>query len=243
MDNLGYWEKLKRPPPEALRQIQAGRLRGKTDINPQWRYRAMTEVFGPCGIGWKWELVKLWTEPAPEGQVFAFAQVCVYIKNGEWSEPIPGIGGSMLVDKESSGLHASDEAYKMAVTDALSVAMKMVGVGADIYAGLWDGNKYNGPPTQGQQPKPAAPTQTTPPPVQAQPARKPTVANPDDPITGPQSKAIHALLTKLNITDDLERMEHISRIAGIQPTVTSTASLTKGEASTVIEALGKELEV
>lgn len=104
-----------------------------------------------------------------------------------------------------------------------------------------DGNQSSGkgdqkkPETQPEQPKAPAPT--------GQPARKPQVSNPDDPITGPQSKAIHALLTKLNITDDLERMEHISRIAGIQPTVTSTASLTKGEASTVIEALGKELEV
>jgi hypothetical protein len=76
-----------------------------------------------------------------------------------------------------------------------------------------------------------------------QPARKPQVSNPDDPITGPQSKAIHALLTKVGISDDLERMEHVSRIAGITPTITSVASLTKGEASTVIEALGKELEV
>lgn len=93
------------------------------------------------------------------------------------------------------------------------------------------------PEAQAEQPKPVASAPA------GQPTRKPQVSNPDDPITGPQSKAIHALLTKLNITDDLERMEHISRIAGIQPTVTSTASLTKGEASTVIEALGKELEV
>ena len=104
-----------------------------------------------------------------------------------------------------------------------------------------DGNQSSGkgdqkkPETQPEQPKAPAPA--------GQPTRKPQVSNPDDPITGPQSKAIHALLTKLNITDDLERMEHISRIAGIQPTVTSTASLTKGEASTVIESLGKELEV
>ena len=32
----------------------------------------------------------------------------------------------------------------MAVTDALSVAMKMLGLGADVYAGLFDGTKYNG---------------------------------------------------------------------------------------------------
>jgi len=30
----------------------------------------------------------------------------------------------------------------MAVTDALSVALKMLGVAADIYLGRWDGSKY-----------------------------------------------------------------------------------------------------
>ena len=44
--------------------------------------------------------------------------------------------------KESKGLYSSDEGYKMAVTDALSVAMKSLGVAADIYAGKWDGSKY-----------------------------------------------------------------------------------------------------
>jgi len=48
----------------------------------------------------------------------------------------------MLVTKESKGLHSSDEGFKMAVTDALSTAMKLLGVGADIYSGMWDGTKY-----------------------------------------------------------------------------------------------------
>ena len=43
---------------------------------------------------------------------------------------------------EKSGPHVSDEAFKMALTDALSVALKMIGVAADIYLGLFDGSKY-----------------------------------------------------------------------------------------------------
>jgi hypothetical protein len=143
MNNLALWDKVKQPPKTALKQIAAGRLKGKTDISPQWRYQAMTEQFGPCGIGWKYEIVRVWNEPGCDGQIFAFAHIHLYIKQGEaWSDPIPGIGGSMLVEKESKGLHASDEGYKMAITDALSVALKMLGVAADIYAGLWDGSKY-----------------------------------------------------------------------------------------------------
>lgn len=144
-NNLAVWERLSRPPKEALKPIMAGRLKGKTDINPQWRYKAMTEAFGPCGVGWKYEIERLWTEPGTDGQVFAFAKINLYIVSGGkdyWSNAIPGVGGSMLVEKESRGLHSSDEAFKMAVTDALSVAMKMLGVAAEIYLGNWDGSKY-----------------------------------------------------------------------------------------------------
>ncbi len=138
------YRKLSQPPARALRPIQAGRLKGKTDINPQWRYEAMTEVYGLCGVGWRFEVIRKWTEPGPDGQVFAFADINLYVStDGKWSDPIPGNGGNMLVAKEKAGLHANDEAFKMAITDALSTATKMIGVGADVYAGLWNGSKYN----------------------------------------------------------------------------------------------------
>jgi hypothetical protein len=143
VSNLEKWEKLARPPVTALKTIQAGRLKGKSDINPQWRYKAMTEVYGPCGEGWKYSIDRLWIEPGANDQVMAFAQISLYVSvNGHWSDPIPGVGGSMLVAKEKDGLYTSDEAFKMAITDALSVALKMLGVGADIYMGMWDGSKY-----------------------------------------------------------------------------------------------------
>ena len=113
----------------------------------------MTEQFGICGIGWKYRIVKVWTEPATENQVFAFAEIALQVKKGgTWSEIIPGTGGSMLVTKETKGLHSSDEGFKMAVTDALSVAMKMLGVGADVYAGKLDGSKYAKPAVSTTQP-------------------------------------------------------------------------------------------
>lgn len=143
LSNMTIWDAVKQPPKTALKQIGGGRLKGMTDINPQWRYQVMTEQFGICGIGWKYIVKRVWSESTTDGQAFAFAEVELYIKAGDiWRDPIPGIGGSMLIVKEANGLHLNDEAYKMAITDALSVAMKMLGVGADIYAGFWDGTKY-----------------------------------------------------------------------------------------------------
>ena len=140
---MEIWNKINRPPPTALKEIKGGRLKGKSDINPQWRMQAMTEVFGICGIGWAYEITRLWTEPGDNGQVFAFAEIHLFIKkDNEWSRSIPGIGGSMLIVNEASKPHSNDEAYKMATTDALSVAMKSLGMAADIYFGLWDGSKY-----------------------------------------------------------------------------------------------------
>ena len=140
MDN---YNKLRRPPETALRKIKGGRLSGMTDISPQWRYEIMTEVYGECGIGWKYNIEKTWTEPGADGVVFAFAQIGLQIRiDGEFSDPIPGVGGNMLIKKESAGLYNNDEAFKMATTDALGTAMKMIGVAADIYGGLWDGSKY-----------------------------------------------------------------------------------------------------
>jgi len=147
-DNLKLWDAVKRPPQSALKTIKGGRLTGMTDISPQWRYQAMTEQFGPCGIGWKFEIKRTWLEAGTDGQQVAFVEVglCINMEletsSPRWSDPIPGIGGSMYIAKESSGLRTSDEAFKMATTDALSVAMKMLGVGADIYMGLYDGSKY-----------------------------------------------------------------------------------------------------
>jgi hypothetical protein len=161
MENLSIWNAVKQPPTGALRQIQAGRLKGKSDINPQWRYKTMTEQFGPCGVGWKFDIVKTWTEPGPDNQVISCAQINLYIKvDGQWSEPIPGVGGHMLVVKESAGLHANDEGFKMAITDALGTAMKMLGVGADVYAGLWDGTKYKDTEDKSSNPTVKAPPAT-----------------------------------------------------------------------------------
>ena len=146
MDNMEKYNLLRHPPETALKKITGGRLSGFTDVKPQWRYEVMTEVYGPCGKGWRYTIDRLWSEPGCDLIVFAFAQISLQTWDGVvWSSPIPGIGGSQLIEKEKSGMHSNDEAYKMAVTDALSVAMKMLGVAADIYAGMCDGSKYRDP--------------------------------------------------------------------------------------------------
>lgn len=147
MDNLEFYNRGREVPEKAKKTIGGGRLKGMTDINPMWRIKKLTEMFGPCGIGWYYKPIRKWTETAGD-ETAAFVDIELYIKNGDdWSMPICGTGGSMMASKEKSGVHVSDECYKMATTDAISVACKQLGIGADVY---WDADKtkYDTPEEQ-----------------------------------------------------------------------------------------------
>lgn len=171
MDNLKLYEAIRQVPDEAQKPIQGGRLKGMTDINPMWRIKTLTEQFGVCGIGWYYEILEEKIIDGANGEQVAFVKINLFIKHdGEWSKPIVGTGGSMLVAKERGGLYTSDEAFKMALTDAISVSCKALGMGADIY---WQGDrtKYD---------------------------KKPKPDNENDKVTIGQVKTMEALLKKVD---------------------------------------------
>ena len=142
---LKIYNAVRQVPENAKKPIKGGRLSGMTDINPMWRIKTLTEQFGVCGIGWKYVITDKRLEQGANGEIAAFVDIDLYVKvDGEWSEPIPGTGGSSFVAKERNGMYTSDECFKMALTDALSVACKALGFAADVY---WekDRTKYDIP--------------------------------------------------------------------------------------------------
>lgn len=152
MDNLTIYNEVRSVPDSAKRRIEAGRLKGKTDINPMWRIKALTEKFGPCGFGWKYVITDKRLEQGANGEVAAFLDIDLFVKaDGVWSDAIPGTGGSAFVAKEANGPYTSDECFKMALTDAISVACKALGFGADVY---WeaDRSKYDKPESKQEAP-------------------------------------------------------------------------------------------
>lgn len=153
LNNMDIYEKARTVPVEAQKQFNNGSFSG-TDINPMWRIKKLTELFGPCGIGWYYDIV---SERAEEhgDQTMAIVDINLYIKvGGEWSKPIYGTGGNSLKKTTSKGVKTSDEGYKMALTDALSVAAKALGVGADIYFSK-DKTKYSPAEEPPREPGPA----------------------------------------------------------------------------------------
>lgn len=123
--NLTFIDKLLKPfPKEALAPLKKGKGFYLTTIKAQWVVERLNEVFGPCGIGWKYT-TKFCREDS-----YVLAHVNLQYKvNGEWSEVINGTGGKKINPELA-------DAYKSSETDALTKIASKLGVGNDVFKGL-----------------------------------------------------------------------------------------------------------
>lgn len=126
MDKMTIYNASRSVPSGAVKKIGAGAYgkAGLSDINPQWRIEKMTELFGACGFGWTWEPVECWTD---NGFCYAHIIVQYMMENGEYSKPIHGYGGTVMGRMDDSDL------YKSTITDAVSNALRYLGIGADVW--------------------------------------------------------------------------------------------------------------
>ena len=164
--NNEIWESLSKTDPKFTKNFKRGGGFGGTDINPAYRLKRMTEQFGVCGVGWGWILEKTWREDYA-GTPFTFAQCNV------WTGDRLNLTGSQIGGTDAS--RTPDEAYKMAITDALGKCFLALGVCADVYLGEFD-SKYSRETATPQKQATQAPAQPVKPapkqpvkPAQAQP--------------------------------------------------------------------------
>ena len=139
MDEI--WKELSPVAAGAAKKFKrAGGFSG-TDINPQWRMKRMTEVFGPVGLGWGYEIEDRWSETITQGD----GQVTIaYVQLRAWWVDLNGDGekgnrrytGSQIGG--TSMKRTPDESYKMAITDALGKCLAQLGLAAEVYLGEFD---------------------------------------------------------------------------------------------------------
>lgn len=159
--NMRFYGKVQNTPEEAQKAFNNGRFSG-TDINPMWRIKKLTEIFGPAGFGWWTQNEKFIFEPCEStGEIAVFCTLDLLVVDPatkEMSKPITGIGGNKFLVSQRNGKYCNDEAYKMAYTDALSIACKSLGFSHDIYYAN-DRTKYtmsgDSQPATGNIPPPA----------------------------------------------------------------------------------------
>lgn len=150
-ENTKIWDILGRTDPKHTQQFKRGGGFKGTAIKPIWSYRRMTEEFGPCGIGWGVGEPSFQIVQGVNSEVLVYCTASVWYKHGDdASQTVYGVGGDKIVTHVRASEQYNrperwendDEAFKKAFTDAVTNALKLIGVGADVHMGMFDDNKY-----------------------------------------------------------------------------------------------------
>lgn len=149
-ENTKLWDILGRTDPAHTKSFKRGGGFTGTAIKPMWSFRRMTEEFGPCGIGWGVGEPTFQVVPGENREVMVYCTVSIWYRQENTEARVYGVGGDKVVThikaneqyKRPERWESDDEAFKKAFTDAVTNALKLIGVGADVHMGLFDDNKY-----------------------------------------------------------------------------------------------------
>lgn len=152
MSNLELWERLGKTDPAHTKGFTRGGGFKGTAIKPMWSYKRMTEEFGPCGKGWGIGEPSFQVVPGDNREMLVYCTASIWYNAPDSSGPhtVYGVGGDKIVTHIKANAQYNrperwendDEAFKKAFTDAITNALKMIGVGADVHMGMFDDSKY-----------------------------------------------------------------------------------------------------
>lgn len=138
-DNLKIWDTHADIDPKFTKAITGKAYKG-TSPNPQYVIRCLTDLFGPVGIGFGWRVVaedfkQLGDETLHWCRIefWHTDRANTFESYGQTKAAYPKKSGDFMVD---------EDAPKKSLTDAIVKAASHVGIGANIFLGRWDDQKY-----------------------------------------------------------------------------------------------------
>lgn len=142
MSNKALWERVCVTDPAAVKPITGKQYNGNSP-KPYWIVERLTDEFGPCGIGWGFQIINERFERFSDTDSLHVAVVRLwYVQDGKRGE-LEQIGQTKASYVTSKGSFALDEdAPKKSVTDALVKCASYLGFAGDIFSGRWDDSKY-----------------------------------------------------------------------------------------------------
>lgn len=167
-DNLSIWKRVQRTDSRFTKPIEGMGFIG-TSINGTYMIMRATEIFGPIGSGWNYEVIeeklidgKPLTEPVldernkqvatrflrnGDGSLFCEKNHSVKIKfwyitpNGTRAE-FESYGATPYLYQTQYGLKTDGEVIKKSLTDAIKKALSMLGFSSDVFMGMHDNPEY-----------------------------------------------------------------------------------------------------
>lgn len=137
-DNLATWKRFADIDPAFTKPITGKAYKG-TSPNPQYIIQCLTELFGPVGKGFGWEVLQEGFEPLGE-EVLHWCRIRFWTQDR--TDFFESYGQTKALMKTRNGLMSDEDAPKKSLTDAIVKAASHVGIAANIFLGRWDDQKY-----------------------------------------------------------------------------------------------------
>lgn len=150
--NLDLWDKVEKTDPSRTKGFsRSGGFKG-TAINATYLAKKATEVFGPIGIGWGFDIVdETLMQGAPilnaDGAVLCHeiihkVRIKLWYAFEDYKGEVTQFGQTQFVGRNKNGPFTDEEAPKKSLTDAFTKCLSLIGFSADVHLGLFDDNKY-----------------------------------------------------------------------------------------------------
>ncbi|HCT5879241.1 TPA: hypothetical protein OT180_002265 [Morganella morganii] len=166
-DNLSIWKQVQRTDPRFTKPLEGAGFQG-TSINSNYMFMRATEIFGPIGEGWGYEVVEekfLDGKPLIEPVLENNKQVALrYLRDADgslfceqnhsikiqfWYRSKDGnccyfesYGATPYRYQTQYGIKVDSEVIKKSLTDAIKKALSMLGFSSDVFMGMHDNPEY-----------------------------------------------------------------------------------------------------
>lgn len=167
LGNLHIWKQVQSTDPRYTKPLEGAGFAG-TSINAEYMFMRATEIFGPVGTGWGYEIVEdrmlngaPLSEQIYENNKFVrsvllrdadgtllFEQNHVlrikfwYAIEGDVRGELESYGSTPYLYKSKRGITTDGETHKKSLTDAIKKALSMLGFSADVWLGWHDMPEY-----------------------------------------------------------------------------------------------------
>ncbi|WP_206678109.1 hypothetical protein [Martelella limonii] len=137
-DNKAIWNRFADINPKYTKPISGKAYKG-TSPSPQHVIECLTELFGPVGQGFGWEVIAEGFQPLGD-EVLHWCRIRFWHTSRD--NTFEEYGQTKALMKTKSGLMSDEDAPKKSQTDAIVKAASHLGIAANIFLGRWDDQKY-----------------------------------------------------------------------------------------------------
>jgi hypothetical protein len=138
-ENMRYWDQFADIDPKFTKAITGKSYKG-TSPNPQYVIQCLTDMFGPVGQGFGWDVVaEAFTELG--GETLHWCRIKFW--HTDRTNTFDSYGQTKACYTTNSGkIMVDEDAPKKSLTDAIIKAASHIGIAANIFLGRWGDQKY-----------------------------------------------------------------------------------------------------